>query len=221
MTAISQTTAIDSHVAALSAALHGPAKEKARMVREAHDGLTDAAAALTEHGVPADRAAAQAVRDFGAVDELRPVFQRELTLAQVRRTAALVALTGAVLVGCRQLTNAVAPYDQGGIALRITGVLAMHLGGAVAVAAVFAAVALAVTGPLGRLLPTPHRLPLVMAWTATSASAALGVSALALAVASASTGNWLLVPVIGTLVMVSHVKVGSSARACRECAQLS
>ncbi|MFD0905748.1 permease prefix domain 1-containing protein, partial [Actinomadura sediminis] len=96
---------IDAHVAALAAALHGPARTKARMLTEVRDGLTDAADALAATGLPADAAARRAVRDFGAVADVAPEFQRELTIAQARRTALAAALSAPVLLLCWRLAG--------------------------------------------------------------------------------------------------------------------
>jgi len=81
---------IDAYVASLSGALRGPRAAKADLVTEARDGLADAAARYEEDGL--DRAAAEraAVEEFGAVADLAPEYQRELALAQGRRTAILV-----------------------------------------------------------------------------------------------------------------------------------
>jgi len=83
---------IDAYVAALSGALRGPRATKADLVIEARDGLADAAARYEEDGL--DRAAAEraAVEEFGAVADLAPEYQRELALAQGRRTAILIGL---------------------------------------------------------------------------------------------------------------------------------
>lgn len=44
--------AVEDHLAALDAALHGPARVKSRMLAEVRDGLTDAADAHAEAGAP-------------------------------------------------------------------------------------------------------------------------------------------------------------------------
>lgn len=83
---------VDAHVRALAHALKGPRGLRRSMLAETRDGLRDAAAA---GGCPA-----RAVREFGTVAELAPQYQAELTAAQARRTALLVAvLFPALLVG--------------------------------------------------------------------------------------------------------------------------
>jgi hypothetical protein len=81
---------IDAYVTALSGALRGPRAAKADLVTEARDGLADAAARYEQDGL--DRADAEhaAVAEFGAVADLAPEYQRELALAQGRRTAILI-----------------------------------------------------------------------------------------------------------------------------------
>ncbi|MFC9243823.1 permease prefix domain 1-containing protein [Streptomyces sp. NPDC057136] len=210
---------IQEHVAALTAALHGPAKAKTRMIEEIHDGLRDTAEALTGEETPHERAAEQAVREFGTLDELVPSCQQELTIAQARHTARAVALTAPFLIACWYLART--PDLEGAWQLRYTAqLLAVHLAGVATIAALLAAVALAATGVLARRLPTPQRLPLMVAWAGTTASAAMAVTTLALATASALATNWPLLAFAGTLAAASHAATAASARASRQCARL-
>ncbi|MFF5262076.1 permease prefix domain 1-containing protein [Actinomadura viridis] len=206
---------IGDHVAALAAALDGPERLKARLLEDLRDGLTDTAAALVDEGVPEDRAASRAVREFGTVEEIAPSFQRELTIAQARRTARTVAVGVPFLIVCWQVLGA-----AGQRLPPVAQLLAVHVGGVAAVAALLAAASLAATGALGRRMPTPRRLPHVVAWTGTTAGAALGIGALTLTVAALLASNWALGALIGGLTIVSHAKVAASARACRQCARL-
>lgn len=203
---------IEQHLAALDAALHGPARAKARMLAEAHGGLTDAAAALAASAALANAEEA-AVRDFGSVAEVAPAFQQELTVLQARRTALAVAVTVPALMLCWHLVT------QGQHLARAAEVLAVHLGGLIAVTALLAAAATAATGALARHLPTPRRLPLVIAWTGTVASAALAATALTLTTASVVAGNWPLSLLTGALTIAAHTRIAASARACRTCAR--
>ncbi|TXS56996.1 permease prefix domain 1-containing protein [Streptomyces sp. t39] len=206
------TRVVDGHVAALAEGLHGPARVRARLLREAHDGLTDAVADLVEQGVPAGRAAECAVRDFGGADEVRPAFQAELGLAQARQTARLLACVLPALIACWYLAAAFAPAP-GGPAVLLAGLL-----GAVAAAGTLLAVgAAAMTGALGRLVPAPARLPETVARTATCMSVALAVGALSLTAVWAAAGEWAAAAAAGALTLASHVRVGSAARACRRC----
>jgi hypothetical protein len=84
---------IDAYVADLDRALRGPARVKADLVREAADGLRDAAAAYRDEGLNEDEAQRRAVGDFGEVRDVAPDYQSELAAAQGRRTALLICLT--------------------------------------------------------------------------------------------------------------------------------
>ncbi|HEX6354706.1 permease prefix domain 1-containing protein [Actinophytocola sp.] len=83
---------ITSHVAALERALRGPQRTRRGMIAEARAGLMDAADAYRADGLPPEQAAARAVRDFGAVGEVAPSFQDELTARQGRHSALLFTL---------------------------------------------------------------------------------------------------------------------------------
>ncbi|GAA1293155.1 permease prefix domain 1-containing protein [Saccharothrix xinjiangensis] len=205
---------VADYVTALAGALRGPARVKSAMMREVHDGLTDAVEAQTRAGVPRAHAARHALREFGATDELAPLFQRELAIAQARLTARVVGVTAPVLVVCRLLVHTASP----GADWRL-GALAAHLAAVATTAGLLAVTALAATGPLTRLLPAPHRLPRAVAWTATAASAGMALAALALAVVSALSANWPLTSLACALAAVSHGAVATSARSCRECAR--
>nr|BFE63062.1 hypothetical protein GCM10020063_075880 [Dactylosporangium thailandense] len=81
---------IDAYVASLRGALRGPRAAKTDLVTEARDGLADAAERYEADGL--DRLAAEraAVEEFGPIAALAPEYQRELALAQGRRTAIIV-----------------------------------------------------------------------------------------------------------------------------------
>ncbi|MEU5639771.1 hypothetical protein [Streptomyces milbemycinicus] len=208
---------IEEHVAALAAALHGPARVKARMLTEARDALTDAAVDIADGGSPDGRAVRQAVDDFGSVEDVAPAFQREITIAQARHTARRVAL----IVPFLALTWYVLVIVDHGRGLPYpVEVLTAHVGGVAAVAALLAAASLAATGALARRLPTPRRLPLMVAWTGTAACAAVAISAVTLTTASALAGNGLVSVGVGVLTIASHVRIAASARSCRQCARL-
>nr|WP_179816260.1 permease prefix domain 1-containing protein [Allostreptomyces psammosilenae] len=205
---------MEEYVAELSAALRGPARAKARMVGEIRDGLTDTVAALAGTGMPYRYAAQEAVREFGTPDELVSSCQRELTIAQTRRTARVVAVSVPLLIACWHLIGT-SDHDPGWQ----QRLLAAHLAGVAAIAATLAAVTLTATGTLARWLPTPNRLPLAVAWTGTTAAVAMAVASLALAIVSALATNWPLTALAGAITAVSHAVVAASARACRECAR--
>lgn len=81
------------HVAELERALHGPGRVRRSMIREVRDGLHDAVAAYRERGLDHERAAEQAVRDFGPIRDIAPQLQDEMAARQGRLTALLVMVT--------------------------------------------------------------------------------------------------------------------------------
>ncbi|MEU1017590.1 permease prefix domain 1-containing protein [Streptomyces sp. NPDC005898] len=210
---------LQAYVAELTAALHGPAKAKARLVEEMRDGLTDTAAAYADAGLSEEEAAHRALREFGTVAELLPGCQRELTVAQARHTARAVTLAAPFLAGCWYLART-AGHGLAWQLPRTAQLLAVHLAVVATLAALLAAAALAATGSLARRLPTPRRLPLVVAWAGTTASAAMAAATLALTAAAALTGDWPLLTCAGLLAAASHATLAPSARACRHCAHL-
>lgn len=56
-------------------------------------------------------------------------------------------------------------------------------------------------------LPVPHRLPLTVAWTGTTASVSMAVATLALATASVLAENWPLTAAACALAAASHAVV--------------
>ncbi|MEU7648978.1 permease prefix domain 1-containing protein [Streptomyces huasconensis] len=205
---------VQEYAADLTAALHGPAKAKSRLVEEVRDGLADTAAAYADAGLSEEEAARRAVREFGTVGELAPSCQRELTVAQARHTARAVTLTAPFLLGCWYLART-AGHDPA-----VARLLAVHLAFVATVAALLAAVTLAATGSLARRLPTPERLPLVVAWAGTTASGAMAAATLALAAAAALATDWALLAFAGALAAAAHAAIAPSARTCRRCARL-
>ncbi|HWU11675.1 MAG TPA: permease prefix domain 1-containing protein [Streptomyces sp.] len=212
---------VADYEAALRATLHGPREAKARMIEELREGLAETARAHAAEGVPYEQAARLAVRDFGTVEEVAPVCQRELTIAQARHTARTVTLTAPFLIACWFLARTPGPSGTAWQLPRTAQALAVHLAGIAIAAALLAAVTLAATGTLARRLPTPHRLPLVVAWAGTTTSVAMAVATLALALAAALTAHWPLLALAGVLSAASHAVVAASARATRRCARLT
>lgn len=207
---------VEEYVAALSGALRGPARAKARLVDEIRDGLTETLAAHERAGADPASAAREAVREFGSPDELVPGCQQELTVAQARHTARAVVLTAPFLLLCWYLVRGADPGHEGPVS-RTAQLLMAHLAGFAGAAALLAAGALAVTGGVARRLPTPDRLPLTVAWTGTAAGSAMAVATLALATAALLADNWPLVALACALAAASHAAVATSARACRRC----
>jgi hypothetical protein len=208
---------IEEYVSTLAAALHGPARAKARMIAEIRDGLTDAAAARTSEGEPPESAARGALREFGTAADLIPDCQAELTIVQTRHTARLVILTTTALLAYWQLTWTVHEAGPAGLP-RVVQLFGTNLSILTGAAALLATTTLAATGVLARWLPTPRRLPLVVAWTGTITSAVLGIATITLVVASAFTASRLLMMLGGALAAAAHPVLAASARACRRCA---
>ncbi|GAA0942657.1 permease prefix domain 1-containing protein [Actinocorallia libanotica] len=207
---------IEAHVAELSAALHGPARLKSRMLEELRGGLADAAADLSpepDTDASAD-AARRAVAEFGTVAELAPAFQRELTLAQARQTALTMAVLLPLLIAGRHWAG------SSGAAPPLLHLTAVNATALAAATALLATVFLALTGTLGRRFPAPGGLPLAVAWTGTTAAAAVGVGALTLTAAAVLSANWPLAAATALLALASHARIAATARACRHCARL-
>ncbi|WP_432095995.1 permease prefix domain 1-containing protein [Streptomyces sp. bgisy100] len=211
---------IDDYVGTLTAALHGPVRAKARMIEEIRGGLVDTAAAHQGDEVSYASAARAAVREFGPAEELVPSCQRELTIAQARHTARVVALAAPFLGACWYLARTAGHAQAAGEWSRTAQLLAVHLAGVATVAALLAAVALAATGHLARRLPTPQGLPRAVAWAGTTTSIAMAVATLMLAGACLLATDWPLLAFAGVLAAVSHAAVAGAARACRRCAGL-
>lgn len=210
---------VEDYLAVFEAALRGPVRAKARLLEEVRDGLTDAVAEHTGQGMPYDRAADRALRDFGTVGDLVASCQRELTIAQARHTARSVTVTVPFLIACWFLVRN-AGDDQDWALPWTAQLMAVHLAGIAVVAALLAAGSLATTGTLARWLPTPDKLPRMVGWTGTTASMSIAVATLALATASLLATNWPLIALACSLAATSHAVMASSVRACRQVAHL-
>ncbi|MFF0740190.1 permease prefix domain 1-containing protein [Streptomyces sp. NPDC004111] len=209
---------VEEYLTSLAGALHGPARAKDRMLDEVRDGLTDTAAAYAEAGVPPERAAELAVRDFGTSQDLLPAFQHELTVAQARHTARAAALA-VPFAGLCWLLVRMAGRELWQLP-SLPHLLATTAIGLAAGTAVLTAASLAATGPLARRLPTPDGLPRTVAWLGTASSVGMALAALLLVVLALVVTHWPLAVAAGALAAVSHAVVAASARACRRCAQV-
>ncbi|MEU2961607.1 permease prefix domain 1-containing protein [Streptomyces albidoflavus] len=211
---------VERYSAELAAALRGPAGARERLVAEVRDGLAETVAAYEAAGALPERAVREAVAEFGSVAEVAASCQRELTVAQARRTARALALTGPFLVACWWLVRGTGG-EQGGVS-GFAHQVAVQLSSAAVVAVVLAALALGATGAWGRWLPVAaERLPGAVAWTGTAASVAMAVTTLTLATAAFLAEEGPLTVLAGALAAASHVVVAGPARVCRECARLS
>lgn len=200
---------IESYVDELEADLRGPARVKARMIREIRDGLADTLDARLDAGLPPETAARDAVREFGTPAEVAPSCQRELTVAQTRHTAFALLVTVPVLLGCWRLAWTIG-QDQGIPPSQTAQLLAAIAG----TAAVMGCTALLIT----RRLSVPDGLPIVMAWTGTAASIAMPLTTIALATALPLADNWPLLLLIAAGTLAAHSALANSAKTCRECA---
>ncbi|WP_214317249.1 permease prefix domain 1-containing protein [Nonomuraea sediminis] len=84
---------IDDYMADLGRALSGPEGPKRDLVVEARDSLADAAEALEAEGLDRLEAERRAVADFGAVAEIAPGYQSELTACAGRRMGLLLFIS--------------------------------------------------------------------------------------------------------------------------------
>lgn len=163
---------ITRHVAALERALHGPHRTRRGMIAEARAGLLDAAEAYQAGGLPPEQAAARAVRDFGAVGEVAPAFQAELTARQGRWSALLFALVfPGLLAGWDLLWASGLVRREPVVADELVKTLARLQDMATVVIAVTAVTLLAVTF---RRDLSPHRVTWAIGLTGTAGAATCG-----------------------------------------------
>ncbi|WP_049575588.1 permease prefix domain 1-containing protein [Nonomuraea sp. SBT364] len=89
---------IDDYVTDLGRALSGPSGPKRDMVVEARDSLVDAADAHEAGGADREEAERLAIAEFGAVRDIAPGFQTELTAVAGRRLGLLLFVSVPVTV---------------------------------------------------------------------------------------------------------------------------
>ncbi|WP_433254720.1 permease prefix domain 1-containing protein [Streptosporangium sp. CA-135522] len=87
---------IEAYIEELRRTLSGPRRLKADLLVESGDSLVDAMEDYRHSGYSEAEAEVMAVADFGAVAEVAPAYQRELALAQARRTVRWFVLLMAV-----------------------------------------------------------------------------------------------------------------------------
>ncbi|OLF18419.1 permease prefix domain 1-containing protein [Actinophytocola xanthii] len=181
---------IDSYVAALERALRGPRRARWCMVAEARTGLRDAAAAYRAGGLSPEQAAERAVRDFGPVSEIAPLFQDELVAARGRWSAALLAVVfPAMLLGWDLLWSSGAVSREPAPAQDLVASLAALQDVLTAVVALVALALLVVT--LRRTVP-PRPLASVVGVTGTVGALVCGGNAVAMNVAGGQSTLTLL-----------------------------
>ncbi|GAA2333319.1 hypothetical protein GCM10009854_05910 [Saccharopolyspora halophila] len=200
---------IDRYVAELAAELRGPARTKERLLDEIRDGLDDCVAAHLDAGKPRSEAVAEALREFGTPAELAPGCQRELTVAQTRRTAFWLLLTMPALLGGWRLAWTLG--HDGYVTPPETVQLLIGIG----ISTVLMGVAALL---LTQRLSVPDRLPAVLGWSATVAGLAMPTTTIALV--TELPGPWPLLLIIAGCTVIAHGALMLSARTCRQCASL-
>lgn len=200
---------IDRYVAQLAAELRGPGRTKERLLDEIRDGLDDCVAAHLDAGKPRAEAVAEALREFGTPAELAPGCQRELTVAQTRRTAFWLLLTMPALLGGWRLAWTLG--HEGYVTPPETVQLLIGIG----ISTVLMGVAALL---LTQRLSVPDRLPAVLGWSATVAGLAMPVTTLALV--TELPGPWPLLLIIAGCTAIAHGALMLSARTCRQCASM-
>jgi hypothetical protein len=203
------TAAVDRFVAQLAAELRGPRRTKARLLEDIRDGLDDCITAHLDDGKPRSEAVAEALREFGTPAELAPGCQRELTVAQTRRTAFWLLLTMPALLGGWRLAWTL---GHGGY---VTPPETVQLLVGIGISTVLMGIAAVL---LTQRLSVPDRLPAVLGWSATVAGLAMPVTTITLV--SELPAPWPLVLVIAGSTAVAHGALMLSARTCRQCASL-
>lgn len=211
---------ITSHVAALERVLRGPQRTRQGMIAEVRAGLLDAADAYQAGGLPPEKAAVEAVRDFGTIGEVAPSFQDELAARQGRWAAVQFALLfPAMLVGWDLLWSS-------GLVRRghtTSSEAVVTLAGLLDTVTVFIGLAAVVLLAVTFLRSVPPRwVTRAVGLTGTTGALACGGTSLAMNVAGgASTVTMLTHPAAITAVVVSltvlALIVWQSVRTLRVC----
>jgi hypothetical protein len=202
------------------AALPGRAAWRAEVLAELYDGLLTAAESKVDSGVPAERAAAEAVREFGPAPVVAAGFVTEAAAGEARRVAVLLLASGPLAAA----GWVAAAATSGGpvVTGRLDGAwrLMPAIGVVLAVVVPSALFAVAATG---RALP---RLAGHPALALSAAGAAAGACAAGDVVMVAMFGGWLwsgaafVWPVALLAVGVSLGRCAVMARAGRRCAAI-
>ncbi|HEX2773981.1 MAG TPA: permease prefix domain 1-containing protein [Micromonosporaceae bacterium] len=101
---------IEEYVDTLGRRLRGPRRPKADLVREVRHSLDDAAEAYVDSGLDPRAAQSRAVAEFGALHDLVPAYQAELTALSVRGLARRATAVAALLVAGADLMWRGAPW---------------------------------------------------------------------------------------------------------------
>ena len=215
--------AVERYLAEFAARLPGPARAKAGTVAELRAGLLDAIDAHRAAGLPASRAAAAALAEFGDPDQVATAFRPEFAARSARRTALALAGTGPLIgllwavaaltshIGFRPATL----WPWAGASPR--SLLAVPLA-VVAVTACAALLTVAATGRLTRWLPHRPRLAPTTAAAAGFGAVTADVILLVLVAAQLATAPGALAPVPVTVAAAASLtRLTLARRAARHC----
>jgi HAAS len=197
-----------AYLTEVAARLHGPRRQRARILAELHDGLGEAVADHARDGLTPDQAADAAIDQFGTPAEVAAAFAGELAITYARRTLAWFVVTGPLVGIWWLLLLRPQPWHTGPVAL----LAAIPVLPVIGVAIATAMGTFATTGRLMRWLPeaTPRR-----ALSATLAVAALALTADTVVIASYA---WSAAPaqLLGAIaVAASLTRIACSAVALR------
>jgi len=146
-------TAVEGPVRAyldrIAAGLHGPRRQRERILAELHDGLTQAIADRAARGEPGAHATAGAIAEFGRPEAVAAAFAGELATGFARRTLITYVATGPLVGIWWLLLLRPDPWHTGPAAL----LAAIPILPLIIVTLVAASGALATTGRLMRWLP--------------------------------------------------------------------
>ena len=216
---------LDGYLAEVAGRLPGPARARADIIAELRVGLLDATDAYRDAGLPAARAAAAAIREFGDPGPVAAAFRPGLALSQARRVALTLLATGP-LIGLLWAATAVAshigirhapPWQWAGAPPG--SLVAFPLAAAALAVAVWTALfTIAATGRATRWLPGRPRLA-----PGTAALAGLGAAAADLALFVLLASKLAAAP--GTLApapaaaaaLASLARLSLAGRAARRC----
>lgn len=201
---------IRAYLDQVAAGLHGPRRQRARILAELRDGLTEAIAA---RGEPGAQAAAGAIAQFGPPEAVAAAFAGELATGFARRTLITYVATGP-LVGIWWLLLLRPDPWHTGLAALLAAIPVLPL---VGVAVVTAAGTLATTGRLMRRLPeaSPRR-----ALVATLAVAGLTAAGDLLIIGVAARSGALAGPLAGLAVAAGLARLGYGGRTLTQAAAL-
>jgi hypothetical protein len=216
---------VEAYLAELAARLPGPARARAGIVAELRSGLLDAADAHRSAGLPADRAARAAIREFGEPGPVADGFRAELAACQARLVSVRLVI-GGPLVGMLWLAAALAsrlglrlaPPWRGPDLSPALGLGARLVIIVIVTSACAALAAVAATGRLTRWLPArPRRAP-TAAVIAGLGAAGTDVVMLALLAGQLAIAPGTLAPLpVAAAAAASLIRLSLAARGAHQC----